>query len=210
MMNPDTDPVAVTSVTSQVPLANGAGQLPPDAGQVLLPLARPAIAAELGIERRARDDVPWLKQHAACFITLTQGEKLRGCIGTLRPHRPLGEDVRANAVAAAFRDPRFKPLSAVEFEGISLEISVLSALEPLLFSDENDALRQLRAGIDGVVFEYGHHSSTFLPQVWETMKDSIEFLAHLKYKAGLPPDFWDREVKLARYTATKWREEDKA
>jgi uncharacterized protein len=207
-MNSNSESMRVAAAAGHAPLPDGMEQLPPDAGQVLLPLARAAIAAELGIERRARDDASWLKQHAACFITLTQSKKLRGCIGTLRPHRSLGEDVRANAIAAAFRDPRFKPLSAAEFEGISLEISVLSALEPLFFSDEHDALRQLRAGIDGVVFEYGHHSSTFLPQVWETMKDSIEFLAHLKYKAGLPPDFWDREVKLARYTATKWREED--
>jgi AMMECR1 domain-containing protein len=56
------------------------------------------------------------------------------------------------------------------------------------------------------VFHYGHHSSTFLPQVWEQFGDAAEFLAHLKYKAGLPPDFWDPEVKLSRYTVAKWRE----
>jgi AmmeMemoRadiSam system protein A len=207
-MSSNTDPLVVPSASGYLLLQRDGELLPPDAGQVLLPLARAAIATELGIARAAREDPLWLKQHAGCFITVTQGRKLRGCIGTLRPHRPLGEDVRANAVAAAFRDPRFKPLSVEEFDGISLEISVLSALEPLSFSDEQDALRQLRAGIDGIVFEYGHHSSTFLPQVWETMKDSIEFLAHLKYKAGLPPDFWDPEVKLERYTATKWRETD--
>lgn len=207
-MSSNADPLVVPSVSGHVLLQRGVESLPPDAGHVLLPLARAAIATELGIARPARDDLSWLKQHAACFITVTQSRNLRGCIGTLRPHRPLGEDVRANAVAAAFRDPRFKPLTVEEFDGVSVEISVLSALEPLSFNDEQDALRQLRAGIDGIVFEYGHHSSTFLPQVWETMKDSIEFLAHLKYKAGLPPDFWDREVKLARYTATKWRETD--
>jgi AmmeMemoRadiSam system protein A len=207
-MSSHPDPLVVPSASGYLLLQRDGELLPPDAGHVLLPLARAAIATELGVARPAREDLSWLKRHAACFITVTQGRKLRGCIGTLRPHRPLGEDVRANAVAAAFRDPRFKPLSVEEFDGVSLEISVLSALEPLSFSDEQDALRQLRVGIDGIVFEYGHHSSTFLPQVWETMKDSIEFLAHLKYKAGLPPDFWDREVKLERYTATKWRETD--
>jgi len=173
---------------------------------VLLPLARAAIASELGIARHAHDDPPWLKQQGACFITVTESGKLRGCIGTLRPHRALADDVRGNAVAAAFRDPRFKPLTVAEFGAISLEISVLSALQSLAFSDEEDVLKQLRAGIDGVVFEYGHHSSTFLPQVWESFKEPREFLAQLKYKAGLPPDFWDREVRLARYTVAKWRE----
>lgn len=199
-MPTDTDPIILPSGSGYV--------VPQDAGHVLLPLARAAIATELGLPRTAREDVPWLKQHGACFITLMDGDNLRGCIGTLRAHRALAEDVKANAVAAAFRDPRFRPLAAEEFTAVALEISVLSTLEPMTFADEPDALRQLRAGLDGVVFEYGHHTSTFLPQVWENLREPSEFLEHLKYKAGLPPDFWDREVKLVRYTVTKWREAD--
>ena len=183
-------------------------QPPQNAGSVLLPLARAAIARELGKAHPVEEEAPWLREHGACFITLKQDEKLRGCIGTLRAHRALVEDVRANAVAAAFRDPRFKPLSAAEFESVEVEISLLSALEPMTFSDEQDALAQLRVGRDGLVFEYGYHSSTFLPQVWEDLQDPTEFIAHLKYKAGLPPDFWDREVKLMRYTVSKWRESE--
>lgn len=181
---------------------------PADAGIVLLPLARAAIAREFGRTHAAGEEAPWLREQGACFITLTQTGKLRGCIGTLRAHRALGDDVKANAVAAAFRDPRFKPLAIEEFDAISVEVSVLSALEPMTFADEQDALRQLRPGIDGVVFQYGHHSGTFLPQVWESYRQPPEFLAHLKYKAGLPPDFWDREVKLSRYSVVKWREAD--
>ena len=202
------NPIVLTSNTGYVVLQASAAPLPREAGQVLLPLARSAIAGELGITRPARDDSPWLRQQGACFITVTESGNLRGCIGTLRPHRALGHDVKANAVAAAFRDPRFTPLAAAEFGAIALEISVLSAIEALRCADEQDALRQLRPGIDGVIFEYGHHSSTFLPQVWEKMQDAREFLAQLKHKAGLPFDFWDREVKLARYTVTKWREAD--
>jgi AmmeMemoRadiSam system protein A len=180
--------------------------LPDDAGSVLLPLARAAIASEFGLTRQANEDLQWLQRQGACFITLKRDHRLRGCIGTLRAHRSLAEDVKANAVAAAFRDPRFAPLTAEEFDGVSLEISVLSALEALGFADEPDALRQLRVGVDGVVFEFGYHTGTFLPQVWEDFKEPAEFLAHLKYKAGLPPDFWDQDVKLSRYTVHKWRE----
>lgn len=181
---------------------------PHDAGIVLLPLARAAIAREIGRHRPAPEEASWLRELGACFITLTHENKLRGCIGTLRAHRPLGEDVKENAVGAAFRDPRFRPLTADEFEAIEVEISLLSPLEPVSFADEPDALRQLRSGIDGVVFQYGHHRSTFLPQVWEDFMQPAEFMAHLKYKAGLPPDFWDHEVKLSRYTVTKWRESE--
>ena len=180
--------------------------LPENAGNVLLPLARTAIAREFGKSQRAVEEAAWLREHGACFITLTYEKKLRGCIGTLRAHRTLLEDVQANAVAAAFRDPRFKPLAVDEFDTVAVEISVLSALAPMTFAHEQDALAQLRVGIDGVVFQYGHHSSTFLPQVWENFREPIDFMAHLKYKAGLPPDFWHQEVKLSRYTVSKWRE----
>lgn len=181
---------------------------PPDAGAVLLPLARSAIARKLGKSYPAGNGAPWLRERGACFVTLMHAAKLRGCVGTLRAHRPLAEDVTANAIAAAFRDPRFKPLSASEFDAVEIELSLLSPLEPMTFADEQDALAQLRAGIDGVIFEYGHHHSTFLPQVWEDLKEPAEFMAHLKYKAGLPPDFWERGVKLMRYTVSKWRESD--
>lgn len=180
---------------------------PPDAGDVLLPLARAAIAAELGLGAPVPEgELEWLRRHGACFITLMQAQRLRGCIGTLRAHRPLVEDVRANALGAAFRDLRFPKLTAPELPAVRLEISVLSALEPIDCEDEQEALSRLRAGVDGVVFEYGRHTSTFLPQVWEGIPEPRDFLAHLKYKAGLPPDFWDREVRLSRYTVRKWRE----
>jgi uncharacterized protein len=183
-------------------------RLPHDAGSVLLPIARAAIAAELGRDYAAVTDAAWLRGSGACFITLMQQNRLRGCIGTLRAHRALVEDVHHNAIAAAFRDPRFTPVTLTELEAISVEVSVLSPMAPLAFRSERDVLDLLRPGVDGLVFEYGRHESTFLPQVWERFTDPAEFMAHLKYKAGLPPDFWDGEVKLHRYTVTKWRDTD--
>ena len=182
--------------------------LPEEAGGILLPLARAAIAARVGVEHSAATDAAWLRTTGACFVTLTRAARLRGCIGTLRAARTLLEDVRHNAVAAAFHDPRFKPLTREEYLGISVEVSVLSPLAPLDFADEPEALAQLRPGIDGVTFEFGHHRSTFLPQVWESYPQPAEFLGRLKIKAGLPPDFWGGEVKLARYMVSKWREVD--
>ena len=178
----------------------------PNAGEVLIPIARSAIARELGVEKTAREDEPWLRDPGATFVTLTQGDALRGCIGTLQAHRPLLEDVKANAVAAAFRDPRFQPLSPQEFERTQVEVSLLSALERVEFENEQDAISKLRPGVDGVVLEYGYHRSTYLPQVWEDLPDPREFIAHLKYKAGLPPDFWSPDLKLSRYTVSKFRE----
>ena len=204
----DPGPTVFSSGSGRViPGADAPESLPGDAGRVLLPLARTAIANQLGLSRQENEGPQWLWRQGACFITLTRDAKLRGCVGTLRAHRALADDVEANAVAAAFRDPRFPPITIEEFATVALEISVLSALEPMRFDDELHALGQLRRGIDGLVFEYGHHSSTFLPQLWEDFKEPTEFIAHLKYKAGLPPDFWDQEVRLSRYTVFKWREE---
>jgi len=201
-------PVFSTGSGRAIESAEEPDTLPRDAGRVLLPLARTAIANQLGLSWQGSETPQWLQQYGACFITLTRDTKLRGCVGTLRAHRALAEDVKANAVAAAFRDPRFPPVAAGEFPVVALEISVLSAVEPMRFDDEADALRQLRRGIDGLVFEYGYHTSTFLPQVWEDFKEPTEFVAHLKYKAGLPPDFWDKDVRLSRYTVFKWRENE--
>ncbi len=179
-----------------------------DAGRILIPLARAAIGRELGHDLPAAADAAWLHAPGATFVTLTASGQLRGCIGTLEAHRPLLEDVTANAVAAAFRDPRFQPLGRDEFTAVAVEVSLLSAMEILRFDDEASALAQLRPDIDGVVLQYGRHRSTFLPQVWEQLPDRTEFIAQLKYKAGLPPDFWSSELKLSRYTVSKWHETD--
>lgn len=177
-------------------------------GHVLLPIARATISTALGQARQADERAFWLQEQGACFVTLTQNGELRGCIGTLEAHRPLLQDVKANAHAAAFRDPRFAPLAATELKKTEVEISLLSGMIPLQFSGERDALKQLKPGIHGVVFEYGRHRSTFLPQVWEQLPNVVEFMAHLKYKAGLSPDFWAEDVKLSWYTVCKWKESD--
>ncbi len=181
-----------------------------DAGQTLLPIARAAISTALGQPREAHEATPWLQEPGATFVTLTQRGQLRGCIGTLQAHRSLLADVKANALAAATRDPRFAPLVATELEHTDIEVSWLSPMLAMRFDGEADALAQLQPGIDGVVFEFGRHRSTFLPQVWEQLPSAAEFIAQLKRKAGLPADFWSAEVRLQRYTVAKWKETDLA
>jgi hypothetical protein len=175
-------------------------------GKVLLGLVRDAIAEALGAPPKPLPREDWLQEYGATFVTLTQCGQLRGCIGSLQAHRPLVEDIRHNACAAAFQDPRFAPLERDELEATCCEVSLLSPAEPMQFKDEADALAQLRPGIDGVILEYGRYRSTFLPQVWEQLPDPQQFMAHLKHKAGLPGDFWDGGIRLSRYTVTKWCE----
>lgn len=175
-------------------------------GKVLLPIARAAIADALNVPHSADESAPWLNEDGACFVTLTQHGELRGCIGSLLAHRPLLDDIKNNAVAAALYDPRFPSLRAEELDYTAVEISLLSPATEMAFDDEADALAQLRPGIDGVIFEYGRFRSTFLPQVWEQLPNPREFMAHLKQKAGLPANFWSPDVKLSRYTIQKWKE----
>ncbi len=186
--------------------------MPDNKGKILLSIARAAIAETLGLPHTPVEALaqnrPWLQEKAACFVTLMQNGQLRGCIGTLEAHRSLLEDVIHNANAAAFHDSRFSPLTHDELDTTEIEISLLSDMQPLIFSGEQEALTQLRPGIDGVLLESGQHRGTFLPQVWQQLPDKKDFMAHLKNKAGLPSDFWSDEIKLYRYTVTKWKETD--
>lgn len=177
-------------------------------GEILLAIARAAISNALGQSDSADESAAWLLEKGACFVTLNQNGALRGCIGSLEAHRPLLQDVKANALAAAFRDPRFTPLTAAELEGTEIEVSLLSAITPLQFSDEQHALAQLKPILHGVVFEFGRYRSTFLPQVWEQLPKPLDFIKHLKQKAGLAMDFWAPDVKLSTYTVSKWKESE--
>lgn len=175
-------------------------------GHALLVRARNAIAAELDLPQQPEPGHPDLASPGATFVTLTQDGQLRGCIGSLEAHRPLERDVRANAVAAALRDPRFPPLTAAELARTRVEVSLLTAPQAMPVASEADALRQLRPGIDGVILSAGMRRATFLPQVWEQLPDPRTFLANLKQKAGLPADWWSEEASLQRYEVRKWKE----
>lgn len=177
-------------------------------GKMLLKLARNAIAIELGIATNDCLCPEWTMNPGATFVTLTLNDQLRGCIGSLEAYRPLLDDVRQNAIASAFHDPRFDPLSREEFCSVVIEVSLLSSPEPIAHSNQSNALAQLKPGIDGIVLQYGAHRATYLPQVWEQLPEAKSFIAKLKRKAGLAEDFWSNELRLSRYSVQKWSEDD--
>lgn len=150
---------------------------------------------------------PWLDEPGAVFVTLRRVDgELRGCIGSIEARRPLLEDLRHNAVAAAVRDPRFPPVGPAELQELLLEVSCLTRPQPIAATSEIDALRQLAPLVDGVILSYGGHRATFLPQVWEQLPEPRDFLHQLKKKAGLPVDFWAADVRISRYRVRKWCE----
>ena len=157
-------------------------------------------ALEINIEQYP----PELQLKKATFVTLHRNEELRGCIGILRPVRPLAEDVAHNAWAAAYSDSRFMPLTANELDDLDIHISILGTPEEMDFTSENDLLQQIRPGTDGLILEHGFNKGTFLPSVWESLSDSREFLNHLKLKAGLPADYWSDNIRVKRYTVEEF------
>jgi AmmeMemoRadiSam system protein B/AmmeMemoRadiSam system protein A len=180
---------------------------PEDAGSTLLGIARQAIEASLAGKKDVNlPALPWLRQAGATFITLKKAGGLRGCIGSLQAGRPLGIDVIENALGAAFRDPRFKPLTQEEWPQCEVEVSLLTPAKPLRFADEADLLAQIKPGEDGLIFECDGRRATFLPQVWEDIPDVRQFLRHLTRKAGLPDDTRLGRCKVWRYRVAKWKE----
>ncbi|MCP5231053.1 MAG: AmmeMemoRadiSam system protein A [Zoogloeaceae bacterium] len=143
---------------------------------------------------------PALRAPRATFVTLNREGRLRGCIGMLAAVRPLIEDVAENAFAAAFRDPRFPPLGAGEYDDLDVHISVLSPAVPMQFESEADLLSQMRPGVDGLILGDRGRRGTFLPSVWEQLPTRELFLAHLKQKAGLSPTHWSDTLTVERYT----------
>lgn len=149
-----------------------------------------------------------LRAQGACFVTLKRQARLRGCIGSPQAHRPLIVDVVENGFRAAFKDPRFKPLTEAELDGLDLSISVLSPSRPMTVADEADLLGQLRPRIDGLVIADGQRRALFLPSVWEQIPDPKTFLGHLKAKAGMKPDHWSPAFQAFRFIAEEIHAKD--
>jgi AmmeMemoRadiSam system protein A len=175
--------------------------------ETLLGVARASIERGLrdgrALELDPRDFPPELREPGAAFVTLRRHGELRGCTGSLEAVRPLVVEVARMAHRSAFGDPRFPGLAAFELFGLEIEISILSRLSPLAVDSEQALLAQLRPSVDGLVLREGSRSSTFLPAVWKSLPAPRDFLAELKRKAGLPPDYWSPTLRFERYTAAE-------
>lgn len=185
-------------------------------GDVLLKLARAAIRERLHIEHPTAVDStasilaanPWLNESGACFVTLTEGGRLRGCIGSLATYRSLGKDIAAHAVDAATRDPRFNPVTAAEYPLLNVEISVLGEPEPITVNscdaDSRDTgsktatLASLQSGPqtdavkrDGSNVERPVRSRTELEEVLRPGKDGLILADRRGRSATFLPQVWD-------------------
>ena len=145
-----------------------------------------------------------LCEKKATFITLKMHGQLRGCIGILEPLRPLVEDVAYNAFAAAYEDRRFNPVEREEIDLLSIHISILNTPEAIHFDSEQDMIAQLKPGEDGIILIAGSRKATFLPSVWESMKNKTEFIEYLKQKAGLDKHYWAPDIKILRYSVDEF------
>ena len=184
--------------------------LSPQHRAAALRLARQALVSRA---RRGKDPAIKLESfpqplqgHGAAFVSLSKDGRLRGCIGSLRAHRPLAKDILDNAIRAGFHDPRFQPVTEAELTDCLIEISLLSQAAPMTFDSEDDLLRQLVPGRDGLILQSQGQRGTFLPKVWDSLPTTEAFVNGLKVKAGLPRDHWNGDVKIWRYMAEDFAE----
>jgi hypothetical protein len=187
------------------------GQFTPDERQYLLKLARQTLTAEVTDQEKPKIDAEKLpaklREQKGCFVTLTLGGELRGCIGHIFPTEPLYQAIMDNAVSAGTRDPRFPAVVEAELVQLHFEISVLTVPQELKFNSPEDLLAKLRTHVDGVVLRIGRRSSTFLPQVWEQLPKKEDFLGHLSRKAGCAEDAWRGEgVTVLTYQVEAFEE----
>jgi AmmeMemoRadiSam system protein B/AmmeMemoRadiSam system protein A len=173
--------------------------------KVLLKTARKSIENALSNKKNptVESDSPILKEKRGAFVTLTKNGILRGCIGYIHALKPLDETIIEMAQAAAFRDPRFPPITKEEFDDLEIEISVLTPVK------EIDDINEIEVGKHGIIIERGGYSGLLLPQVatdygW----DRETFLEHTCNKAGLPTDAWQKEgTKIKIFSADIFHEE---
>ncbi len=177
------------------------GTLKADERAELLRIARQTVAATAKREAPPKLDVDKLpsalRAQGACFVTLTKGDELRGCIGNMVADGPLYESVVRNAVNAAREDPRFPPVRPDEVDGLHIEISYLTPMKRIKAPDE------IVVGRHGLLIALGGSRGVLLPQVaYERGWTRREFLEQTCHKAGLPADAWKRaEAQLDVFEA---------
>lgn len=164
----------------------------------LLALARATIIARVNSQPLPEVARPTkgMESQSGCFVTIKQQGQLRGCIGSFVSQQPLWQTVQEMAIAAATRDPRFYPMKPADLADFSLEISVLSPLQPI------QSVEEIKVGTHGIYLIKGTAHGVLLPQVaTEYGWDRETFLRHTCLKAGLPENAWQKECQIYIFTA---------
>lgn len=151
-----------------------------------------------------------LDEMIGTFVTLSHypTNELRGCIGFPEPIGKLKECVVDAALAAAFDDPRFVPVSHKELDELIIEVSVLS--KPLeLHGDWRKRRKSIVIGKDGLIAEYGLYKGLLLPDVATEYNFSAEkFLEEVCIKANIPKEYWKQpKVKIYKFETQIFKEE---
>jgi AmmeMemoRadiSam system protein A len=172
----------------------------------LLKIAREAIEAKASGKLRLLNpaiESEALKQNSGAFVSLHKNGRLRGCIGVFASKAPLWKTVQENAVAAAFRDPRFDPVEKTELPRIDIEISVLTPLKEIIDTNE------IEVGRHGIFIKQGRCAGVLLPQVAiEHDFDRDTFLAETCLKADLPEDAWQNGASIYIFEAEIFGEKE--
>lgn len=172
----------------------------------LLWIARESIeqvlaGSRLELDLATLDDE--LKRPSGAFVSLhDDGGDLRGCIGSIHAVAPLAHAVASSAVNAAFRDPRFPPVTHHELATLHIEISVMSPIQLIASIDE------IEVGRDGLIISRGSRAGLLLPQVaTDYAWDRETFLSQTCIKAGLPAECWrSAECRIERFSAEVFTE----
>ncbi len=182
--------------------------------KTLLDISRKSIKYYLDAKKKIYPSKNELKENElfeerGTFVTLTINKELRGCIGSILPVKPLIFDVIDNSINAAFRDPRFYPLTAKEFEKILIEISILTVPKKIQFSNVDELFSKISAKKDGVIIRSGFYQATFLPQVWDELPSKENFFKQLCLKAGLSIDCYKmKNLEVETYKVEAFSEKE--
>ncbi|HEV7764849.1 MAG TPA: AmmeMemoRadiSam system protein A [Thermoanaerobaculia bacterium] len=139
-----------------------------------------------------------LKRPSGAFVSLHDDDgDLRGCIGSIQAVAPLAHAVSSSAVNAAFRDPRFPPVTQDELAGLHIEISVMSPIERVT------SIEEIEVGRDGLIISRGTRAGLLLPQVaTDYAWDRETFLSQTCIKAGLSAESWrSADCRIERFSA---------
>lgn len=174
----------------------------------ILQIAKNAIYSKLGLENEISKyqvvkKTPEFVLKAATFVTLNKNGNLRGCIGSLASHTELYEDLKQNAIKAAFKDPRFKPVTKEELKDITIEVSILTPAIKVEYDSFEHLCKKIIPNKHGVILKTPTNQGTYLPQVWESIPKPEDFLISLCQKAGMKKDCFKNKPEIFFYEVEK-------